>query len=103
MDADYFLLIVQTYSKSSMSLLQVDAHFTVVESALKGYKKWSLDSESSIQQRVGIVTASLVNLLTNSWEHERSTFESNLQSWCERLLAVDFEVSYDDCVLRRLN
>lgn len=31
---------VANYSKNSMPVLRVDAHFTVIESALKGYVKW---------------------------------------------------------------
>lgn len=30
----------QTYQKHSMPVLRVDAHFTVIESTIKGYLKW---------------------------------------------------------------
>lgn len=43
---------VANYSKSSMPVLRVDAHFTVVESALKGYVKWkSLQEEDETEVR----------------------------------------------------
>lgn len=31
---------VETYSKTSMPILKVEAQFTVVEAALKSYMKW---------------------------------------------------------------
>ncbi|KAI9800227.1 MAG: hypothetical protein M1825_004211 [Sarcosagium campestre] len=65
----------ERYSKSSMPLLQVDAHFTVVEAALKGYKKWSQEDEARLQRA----------------EQQRASTEQSLQAWCERLLALNFE------------
>ncbi|KAI9820881.1 MAG: hypothetical protein M1832_003514 [Thelocarpon impressellum] len=66
---------VETYSKSSVPLLRVDAHFSVVESALKGYMKWRMAHGTSPQRD----------------ELERITMEANLESWCERLLDMAFE------------
>jgi hypothetical protein len=34
---------VASYNKHSATALQVDAHLTVIESALKGYTKWKAD------------------------------------------------------------
>ncbi|KAH0542112.1 hypothetical protein FGG08_003492 [Glutinoglossum americanum] len=65
----------ETYAKNSIPALRVDAHFTVVEAALKGYVKW-VDSHGSRPQRDEI---------------ERSTTEDNLESWCEQLLGMNFQ------------
>ena len=43
---------VDTYSKHSIPVLLVDAHFTVVEAALKGYMKWRSVHGSKLQQDV---------------------------------------------------
>ena len=43
---------VETYSKTSMAVLRVDAQFTVVEAALKGYMKWRSTHGSKPQQDV---------------------------------------------------
>lgn len=43
---------VANYSKTSMPVLRVDAHFTVVESALKGYVKWKHLHEEEDQEEV---------------------------------------------------
>jgi exportin-5 len=53
----------------------VDAHFTVVEAAVKGYMKWRASHGSKPQQD----------------EHERTAMETNLELWCERLLDMNFE------------
>ncbi|KAH0557069.1 hypothetical protein GP486_005144 [Trichoglossum hirsutum] len=66
---------IETYKKNSVPALRVDAHFTVVEAALKGYVKW-IDSHGSTPQQD---------------ELERSTMETNLESWCEQLLGMDFK------------
>lgn len=67
--------LVETYSKTSMPILRVDAHFTVVEAALKGYMKWRLTLGSKPQED----------------EQERITLETNIEAWCERLLEMNFE------------
>jgi exportin-5 len=66
---------VATYSKSSLPVLRVDAHFTVVEAALKGYIKWRASHGSKPQAD----------------EQERTAMENNLEVWCERLLEMNFE------------
>lgn len=66
----------QDYSKYSMPALRVDAQFTVIESTLKGYTKWKRYNQSQ-------PTADL---------------ESNLESWCEKLLTMKFEVRFSDAV-----
>ena len=43
-------MLVATYSKNSMAVLRVDAHFTVVESALKGYVRWRSTREDSDEE-----------------------------------------------------
>ncbi|KAG0647223.1 hypothetical protein D0Z07_7030 [Hyphodiscus hymeniophilus] len=64
-----------SYSKSSLPVLRVDAHFTVVEAALKGYMKWRAAHGSKPQAD----------------EQERTAMENNLELWCERLLEMNFE------------
>ncbi|KAI9787672.1 MAG: hypothetical protein M1839_000203 [Geoglossum umbratile] len=66
---------IEAYTKNSIPTLRVDAHFTVVEAALKGYVKW-IDSHGSRPQQD---------------ELERSTMETNLESWCEHLLDMNFQ------------
>jgi exportin-5 len=72
---------VSTYSKSSLPVLRVDAHFTVVEASLKGYMKWRAAHGSNPQQD----------------EQERIAMENNLEVWCERLL----EMSFEDPIIRK--
>jgi exportin-5 len=43
---------VPTYSKTSIPVLRVDASFSVVEAALKGFTKWRASSGSNPQQDV---------------------------------------------------
>jgi exportin-5 len=43
---------VEAYSKTSIPVLRVDAHFTVVEAALKGYMKWRSTHGSKLQEDV---------------------------------------------------
>ncbi|KAI5806365.1 armadillo-type protein [Geopyxis carbonaria] len=67
------------YKKNSKSYLNVDAQFSVVEAALKGYTKW-VEAQSS--------------------EHVQSTreeLERNLESWCEQILNKTF----DDPLIKR--
>lgn len=66
---------VETYSKNSPAILQVDAQFTVVEAALKGYMKWRESHGSKPQED----------------EQKRVTMENDFQVWCERLLEMNFE------------
>jgi exportin-5 len=46
------LLLVETYSKTSIPILRVDAQFTVVEAALKGFMKWRVVHGANPQQDV---------------------------------------------------
>ncbi|UKZ76085.1 hypothetical protein TrVFT333_003781 [Trichoderma virens FT-333] len=65
----------QNYFKHSMPVLQVDAHFTLIEASLKGYAKWK-----------------------RSHQHDNiAELESSLEGWCTRLLAMNFE----DPLIRR--
>ncbi|KAH8661650.1 armadillo-type protein [Tricladium varicosporioides] len=67
---------VEKYSKTSIPFLRVDAHFTVIEAALKGYMKWRSVHGSKLQQ---------------DQEQQRVAIENNLEAWCERLLELNFE------------
>jgi len=78
-----------------MVVLRVDAQFTVVEAALKGYMKWR-SSHGTKPQRDVKMSPSPANeaLLTVEKEQERIAIENYLESWCERLLELQFEVSH---------
>ncbi|EPE34431.1 ARM repeat-containing protein [Glarea lozoyensis ATCC 20868] len=65
----------EKYSKTSVPVLRVDAHFTVVEAALKGYMKWRSVHGSKLRED----------------DQQRVSIENNLETWCERLLALNFE------------
>ncbi|KAH8887112.1 hypothetical protein GQ53DRAFT_333612 [Thozetella sp. PMI_491] len=69
-------LDVTKYSKHSMPVLRVDAHFTVVESALKGYSKWR---------------SSLTRIQSSQEEQTGASLEAEFESWCSRLLEAKIE------------
>ena len=64
---------IQAYTKTSVPLLRLDAQFSVIEAALKGYSKWLSHKGSSAN------------------ENEHDVMTSNLQVWCDRLLTLTFE------------
>ncbi|KFX88826.1 hypothetical protein O988_08891 [Pseudogymnoascus sp. VKM F-3808] len=66
---------IEAYSKNSPAILRVDAQFTVVEAALKGYMKWRDTHGSNPQED----------------EQKRAKMEDDFQGWCERLLGMSFE------------
>ncbi|CAG9991321.1 unnamed protein product [Clonostachys byssicola] len=59
-----------TYHKHSMPVLKVDSHFTVIEAALKGYSKWRINHPDY---------------------QNTSALENDLESWCHKLLDMNFE------------
>ncbi|PHH77160.1 hypothetical protein CDD80_890 [Ophiocordyceps camponoti-rufipedis] len=63
----------QNYVKHSMPALRVDAQFTLIEAALKGYRKWKRHHALSNEQPAAEV-------------------EAILESWCDKLLQMHFEV-----------
>ncbi|RCI11430.1 hypothetical protein L249_7520 [Ophiocordyceps polyrhachis-furcata BCC 54312] len=63
----------QNYVKHSMAALKVDAQFTLIEAAVKGYKKWKRH-----------------HLHGN--EAQAADVEAILESWCDKLLQMQFEV-----------
>ncbi|KAI8249565.1 Protein MSN5 [Colletotrichum sp. SAR11_239] len=67
---------VSKYIKHSMPVLRVDAQFTVIEAALKGYMKWRA---STTQQSMP------------DYEQQRAALERDLESWCSKLLEMNFE------------
>lgn len=67
----------QTYSKHSLPILRVDAHFTVIEAAIKGYSK---------RKRGDPVLA-----------ESAGRMEQELELWCNKLLAM----SFDDPLIRK--
>lgn len=78
-----------------MPVLRVDAQFTVVEAALKGYMKWRATHGTKPQEDVERPTpARLLSHADCAQEEERTNMENNLEGWCERLLAVNFEASF---------
>jgi exportin-5 len=77
-----------------MPNLRVDAQFTVVEAALKGYMKWRSAHGSKPQQDV-LRSIQLMRHLTDEWqEQQRIDIENNIETWCERLLEMQFEVCF---------
>lgn len=48
--------IATNYSKHSMPVLRVDAQFTVIEAALKGYVKWRSNPSKSEENTVRVPT-----------------------------------------------
>ncbi|KAM5372907.1 hypothetical protein ACJZ2D_007244 [Fusarium nematophilum] len=68
----------QTYSKHSMPVLRVDSQFTVIEATLKGYTKWRKNRPAEHQQ-------------------QGPELETNLESWCNKLL----EMSFEDPMIRK--
>ncbi len=71
-------LDVANYSKNSMPALRVDAHFTVIESALKGYVKW----RAAIGPDPSAADA-----------QQKASLEADSESWCNRLIEMKIEVS----------
>ncbi|KAL0939459.1 nuclear import and export protein [Colletotrichum truncatum] len=67
---------IMKYVKHSMPVLRVDAQFTVIEAALKGYLKWRA---STTQQSLP------------DYEQQRAAIERDLESWCNKLLEMKFE------------
>jgi exportin-5 len=67
-----------------MPVLRVDAHFTVLESALKGYVRW----------RTVTFHGSQASHMTPAKEQERVVLEGNLESWCNKLIEMKFEASH---------
>jgi exportin-5 len=74
---------IDKYSKTSTPILRVDAQFTVVEAALKGYMKWrlALGNKPPGEDQEGI------------------NLENNFEVWCNQLLEMKFE---DPIVRKRI-
>ncbi|KAI6625150.1 hypothetical protein MCOR07_003075 [Pyricularia oryzae] len=64
-----------SYNKNSMEALTVDARFTVIESALKGYVKWRQSMDFSIPENL----------------QRKTSLEESFEGWCNRLLKREFE------------
>lgn len=90
----YLQAIAETFTKHSMLYLRVDAHFTTVEAALNGYMAWKGSYGTRPQEAVSNHVSFRWNLnLTLIKEHEHKTMEDNLESWCEYVLGLEFQVS----------
>ncbi|KAL9005035.1 MAG: hypothetical protein Q9188_002184 [Gyalolechia gomerana] len=64
---------VQTYSKTSVPFLKLDAQCSVVEAGLKGSSRWLIgQAEGAVGQ-------------------EQEVVMRNLKVWCERILGLNFE------------
>lgn len=74
-------LNMASYNKNSMAVLRVDAQFTVVEAALKGYTKWRAIKDGDQQDR----------------DQKRAQLEPHFESWCNKLL----EMNLDDPLIRK--
>lgn len=89
----------QNYSKTSLPVLRVDAQFTVVDAALKGYIKWRANHGAKPQEDVSRKHNYCYKIHTeSSQEQERVAIEAQLESWCSRLLETQHEVSHVECV-----
>ncbi|KAL8737698.1 MAG: hypothetical protein Q9181_001416 [Wetmoreana brouardii] len=64
---------VQSYSKTSIPSLRLDAQCSVIEAALKGSARW-------LTGQAGIASG-----------HEQEVMLQNLKVWCERILGLHFE------------
>lgn len=71
------------YVKNSMPYLRVDAQFTVIESALKGYVRSKPPKGVSQEQM----------------DMQRAQLEKHLEDWCNRLMEMNFE---DPMIRKRL-
>lgn len=69
---------MRNYSKTSEPVLRVDAQATVIEAALRGFGKWRLSKETSLREEPHN-------------EQEITALENSLESWCNRLLTMNFE------------
>lgn len=80
-----------------MPFLRVDAHFTVIESALKGYARWKREEQrESASQDVRHLATSLINLRLQTTDtkqllQQRAALESDFEKWCNRLLDMDLQ------------
>jgi len=90
--------LADRYNKNSLYVLQIDASFTVIESALKGYTKWRAASTAeSAQDDVSKLPPP--QLLARSPRADRviqnqrtSGLEAEFESWCGRLMEKQVEV-----------
>lgn len=71
------------YVKSSMAYLRVDAQFTVIESALKGYVRSRPPKGADLEQI----------------EAQKAQLDEHLEAWCNRLIEMKFE---DPLIQKRL-
>ncbi|KAL2024810.1 hypothetical protein VTK56DRAFT_5631 [Thermocarpiscus australiensis] len=62
------------YSKNSMPVLTVDAHATVIETALKGYDKWRSSPNRTPEDK-----------------QKAASMEEYFEKWCSQLLEMKFE------------
>jgi exportin-5 len=65
----------QTFTKNSISIIQVDAQVTVVDAALKGYLKWLSTQGGDMQAD----------------ERIRNTLENSFEQWGRQMLQTQFE------------
>ena len=77
-----------------MPILRVDAHFTVVESALKGYAKWRSSPRPQSAQEVNTTDDLRTNKsrAKNQQEQTATALEAEFEAWCGRLLETKIEV-----------
>ena len=77
-----------------MPILRVDAHFTVVESALKGYAKWRSSPRPQSAQEVNTAGDFGTNASRANKQQEQTAtaLEAEFEAWCGRLLETKVEV-----------
>ncbi|KZF21826.1 hypothetical protein L228DRAFT_248578 [Xylona heveae TC161] len=67
---------VEFYTRNSIPTLIADAHFTVVEAALRGYAKWSTSQSPSPPADV---------------QQTHDLMDNSLENWCERILQINHQ------------
>ncbi|KAK0750412.1 armadillo-type protein [Schizothecium vesticola] len=73
----------ENYSKTSMSVLRVDAQATSVESALKGYMRWKVSHPQTNEMNLQLA----------------QNLEQQFETWCNAVLQMEFE---DPLIRKRL-
>ncbi|MCJ1398650.1 hypothetical protein MMC11_001851 [Xylographa trunciseda] len=74
----------QTYSKTSIPALKLDAQFSVIEASLLGYGRWRAHQRAKKDERMATVTGPI---------------NQRIQQWCARLMELSFE---DPTILQRV-
>lgn len=72
-----------------MPVLRVDSQFTVIEATLKGYMKWRRHRAAEYVCGTSRMQTTRANTMQ---EQQKAELEANLETWCNKLLEMSFEV-----------